>query len=60
MTSHPMTQSKTHPELNNSICEAFGCLSQATTKIIVNVGQKGTISLQLCENCVAKFQEEIR
>jgi hypothetical protein len=40
---------------NNSICEAYGCFERATTKIQVNVGHLGSISLDLCTNCEKKF-----
>jgi hypothetical protein len=38
-------------------CEASGCYSKATDRIIVKVGNLGTISLLLCSNCVTKFQD---
>jgi hypothetical protein len=38
-------------------CEAAGCYSKATDKIVVKVGNLGVISLLLCRDCVAKFQE---
>ena len=40
---------------NKEICEAVGCFAQATEKIEVKVGDKGTICLYLCGNCVCKF-----
>jgi hypothetical protein len=42
----------------NNICEAFGCSQKATTKIRVKVGQLGSISLDLCNNCTEKFDEK--
>jgi len=42
----------------NNICEATGCFAQATTEIDVKVGERGTISLQLCVNCIKKFDEK--
>jgi hypothetical protein len=41
--------------VNNSICEAHGCFEEATAKIKVKVGQLGSISVDLCSNCVKKF-----
>jgi hypothetical protein len=41
----------------NVTCEAAGCYSKATDKIVVKVGNLGAISLLLCRDCVAKFQE---
>ena len=46
-----------HTESNKDICEAFGCFKRAKTEIRVKVGEQGMISLQVCETCVAKFQE---
>jgi hypothetical protein len=42
-------------QVNNSICEAVGCLARTTIKIKVKVGQLGTIPLDLCADCVNKF-----
>jgi hypothetical protein len=39
----------------NIICEGYGCFNKANTKINVKVGQLGTIPLDLCTNCVKKF-----
>ena len=44
-------------QVNNVICEGYGCFNKATTKINVKVGQIGTIPLDLCTNCVKKFVE---
>ncbi|HEY7571453.1 MAG TPA: hypothetical protein VH796_08790 [Nitrososphaeraceae archaeon] len=44
-------------QINNFVCEATGCFEKATDKIVVKVGSLGAISLLLCRNCVAKFQE---
>ncbi len=44
-------------QINNLICEGFGCFKKATTKINVKVGQIGTIPLDLCTDCVKKFDE---
>ncbi len=37
------------------VCEAVGCLAQATTAIDVKVGHNRTIRLSLCKNCIGKF-----
>jgi hypothetical protein len=42
-------------QVNNSICECYGCFNKAMTKINVKVGQLGTILLDLCTDCVKKF-----
>jgi hypothetical protein len=44
-------------QVYNSICEAVGCSEKATTKINVKVGHLGTIPLDLCTDCVKKFDE---
>jgi hypothetical protein len=44
-----------HLQVNNVICEGYGCSNKANTKISVKVGQLGTILLDLCTGCVKKF-----
>jgi hypothetical protein len=44
-------------QINNCICEANGCFKNATDKIALRVGTLGTITLFVCRDCVAKFQE---
>jgi hypothetical protein len=51
-----MSQKILSSKVNKDICEAIGCLAEATIKIAVKVGKKGTISLRVCKNCVNKFQ----
>jgi hypothetical protein len=46
-----------HDESENHVCELTGCSKDATDKIAVKVGNLGEISLLLCKDCVAKFQE---
>jgi len=50
----PLTQNTLSAPLN-IICEAVGCFARATTKINVKVGHLGTIPLDLCTDCVKKF-----
>lgn len=45
-------------EVNNIICEAVKCFSQAKVEIEVEVGNLGKISLSLCDDCVGKFRNE--
>jgi hypothetical protein len=52
-----MTQNTLCAPVNNIICEAYGCFEKATTKTKVRVGHLGSISLDLCTNCVGKFDE---
>jgi len=46
------------PQVNNIICEAVNCFSSGQVQIEVNVGQAGSISLFLCNDCVCKFRDE--
>jgi hypothetical protein len=46
-----MTQNKMHPEINNGICEAIECFADATTEIVLQVGTKGRILVNLCKDC---------
>jgi hypothetical protein len=41
-----------------SECEAANCFSPAEVQIEVKVGQAGSISLSLCNDCVRKFSDE--
>ena len=50
-----MSQGIIDSDVNNTICEAVGCIAKATTEITVKVGQQGIISLRLCKYCVGKF-----
>jgi hypothetical protein len=50
-----MSQNKMSSEDNKGTCEAAGCFAKATKVLRVEVGQRGTISLLLCHNCVSKF-----
>jgi len=45
-------------EPNKNTCEAVGCFAKAVTIIEVKVGQKGLISLSLCEECIKKFGDD--
>jgi hypothetical protein len=52
-----MAQNKLDSQVYNSngLCEAVNCYEPASTQITVKVGQKGTITLDLCCNCISKF-----
>jgi hypothetical protein len=43
-------------QINKDICNAFGCSNNAVEKIDVDAGKFGIISLDLCINCIKKFQ----
>jgi hypothetical protein len=44
-------------KVNEVLCEAFDCFQKATVQIEVQIGHSGTLSLNLCNKCVPKFQE---
>jgi hypothetical protein len=52
---NPYDQRGMEYRVNNSICEAVGCFEKAATTIIVRVGRLGSISLDLCTDCMKKF-----
>jgi hypothetical protein len=52
-----MNKEVLHLQVNNVICEGYDCFNKATTTINVKVGQLGTILLDLCADCVKKFDE---
>jgi uncharacterized protein YggL (DUF469 family) len=52
-----MRQSTIPAEVNKKICDAFSCSAIATTEIAVKISQERAISVQLCEQCVGKFQD---
>jgi hypothetical protein len=52
-----MSNNSITKEINKDICNAFGCTKNATEKINVSAGSFGTISLNLCKNCVTLFKE---
>lgn len=39
------------------LCEAFDCNSKATAQVQVNAGKFGNITLNVCKDCVSKFEE---
>lgn len=53
-----MSQEHIHQDLNkNSICDAVNCSSRALVQIEAKVGQLGSITLSLCNDCVPKFRD---
>ena len=44
-------------EINNLICEANDCKSNASEEIRIDAGKFGQISLFLCKDCIPKFIE---
>jgi hypothetical protein len=53
-----MNRSTISSEPKRKICEASACSAEAVREIVVKVGERATISLQLCKNCVSKFQDK--
>jgi hypothetical protein len=54
---HSMTQNSLYSDIYNDMCEAANCFKKATTKIDLKVGNKGVITLDLCNSCIARFVE---
>jgi hypothetical protein len=46
-------------QVNKNLCDCNDCSRTATTEIEVNVGKLGIIKLNLCENCIPKFEQSI-
>jgi hypothetical protein len=44
-------------DIDNAVCDGYGCSSRAKSQLEVNVGPKKTISLSLCESCKTKFND---
>ena len=57
--NNPMANNTISSNANKDLCEAYGCFSRATSTCVVKVGERGTVSLNLCNVCVKKFQEDI-
>jgi hypothetical protein len=57
--TNSMSQDTKPTQFNKNLCECNGCTRVATTQIEVDVGDLGIIKLNLCENCIPKFQQSI-
>jgi len=44
-------------DIDNAVCDGYGCHSRAKSELIVKVGPKKTISLSLCESCKKKLND---
>lgn len=53
MTYLPVTQDIVVTD--KDICESFNCNNEATLEVRVCAGKFGIIKLNLCANCVSKF-----
>lgn len=53
-----MRQDIRNSEDNNNICELVECFALATIAVKVKVGETGSITLLLCENCKSKFLQD--
>ena len=42
-------------DINNTSCEGIGCKEKVTRKIIVKVGNSGSVVLILCDKCRSRF-----
>jgi hypothetical protein len=52
---NPLSQDTKPTQVNKNLCDCNGCSREATTEIEVNAGELGIIKLNLCENCIPKF-----
>src|SRR5829696_3503235 len=55
-SSHNLTLDRATKEIFE--CEAVGCNAKATNTIPVPVGNKGMISVLLCQKCISKFEHD--
>ena len=44
--------------LDKDICNAFGCSNKDSEKIYVDAGIFGTVTLEVCQFCINKFQNK--
>jgi hypothetical protein len=51
-TQHDQTDSVS----DNDICEAVRCFKKATSQIVVKIGEQREIPLNLCKDCIDKFE----
>lgn len=54
-----MNQEPLPTEHCEKICEAAGCNAKATNSVTVKAGHYGIIGLNVCGNCVSKFEEDV-
>jgi hypothetical protein len=57
--ANPMSQDTKPAQANKNLCDCNGCSRGATSEIEVDVGELGIIKLNLCENCIPKFNQPI-
>lgn len=51
-----MSKYELSTDINNRVCETYECKNEATEVIKVNFGKFGNITLNLCKNCISKFE----
>lgn len=54
-----MIKSSLSNQINKAICDAFGYSENATEEISVTAGKYGTITLNLCIDCVNFFKKRL-
>lgn len=52
--SSPEWKSQAHK--NKILCDALGCLNEATEIVNVEAGKLGTFNLRVCSSCIPKFE----
>lgn len=55
MVTHPKKGKKETPGMTYN-CESYECYNDATERIRISAGKFGDITLDLCKDCVARFE----
>jgi hypothetical protein len=58
LTNTASSINNTEKSSNKDICNGFGCINQSTSTIDVDAGKYGTITLEVCQFCINKFQNK--
>jgi hypothetical protein len=56
MNKLPRSNYTYEKQLNNHICQGFGCYQNAIVEVNVKVGKFGTHTFRLCSSCAKKLQ----
>jgi hypothetical protein len=54
-----MQRQPTSTSSERVICDALGCFETATQTVNLVAGNKGLISLRVCDSCIFKFNKNI-
>lgn len=53
-----ITTDTSEKDLFKDICNALECNNKATQTVSINAGSFGTITLNVCKNCIGLFEGE--